>query len=807
MAKEKTNTKAEKADKKPSLKSKKTKVAPKKNDDSKEIKGKTRKTPATKKVAVKKVEVKVEKKKTSVKKASKKKAVQPKEVKSETAKEEVVSEKSELDLKLEKAKAKPKKTAKKAVKKKAVQSKEVESETAKEEVVSEKSELDLKLEKAKAKPKKTVKKASKKKAVQSKEVESTEEEKVVSEKSELDLKLEKAKAKPKKTAKKAVKKKAVQPKEVESETAKEEVVSEKSELDLKLEKAKAKPKKTAKKAVKKKAVQPKEVEPTEEEKVVEKSKLDLKLEKIKSEKNKKSEKKKSSQKNKKSENNEPDFLPAKKEIERNIPKIIPFVGTNINPEMLLSPFQKIDKYYKQTLGDLYSFLSESLYVDSKVSILLCVSGGIDSVVMLDKFANLAREKSWALHIAHFNHRLRKESDEDEYFVEELAEKYNIPFYRDEANVKKYARDSGYSIEEAARRKRYFFFEQLAKSIKVNFVATAHNANDSTETFFINLMRGSGLTGLGGIPQKRPLYKNINVIRPLIHTTRKEIEEYASKRNIKWREDKTNSDRQFLRNKIRLDLIPFIEKQFNKDIISVVNRSAHLISSADRFVYSKVRPDLDKLILSSKKSYVIIDANKLELNENFIKGELISLILERYFNISDVTYNKIKNIISLLNQGTGKTVEISKLISVVKDRMSLVFYKNRIFDEKCHVINNVGETEYDDFSLKLSKVKPKDVDYGQGRNIEYFDMEYMPDKFELRTIRDGDRFRPIGFGGTVKLSDFVVNNKIPFAERKNLMVLTDKVNIIWVCGWRISERYKVKSDSKKILRAEMIMLEN
>lgn len=479
-----------------------------------------------------------------------------------------------------------------------------------------------------------------------------------------------------------------------------------------------------------------------------------------------------------------------------------FVEIKLNKDSLLSPLQRIDNYYRKVLTAVDNFMKRELFVDINLKILLGVSGGVDSMTALDILANLSQDNKWELVVVHLDHSLREESADDAKFVENKCREYGVKYYIDRFKISKNALRKKLSIEEAARRARYNLFENIAKKENVNFVATAHNANDSAETFFINLIRGSGLTGLSGIPQKRSFFKNINIIRPIIFMSRKEILEYAEKRGIEWREDNTNKESKFDRNKIRNDLFPLMNEMFGKDIVKTTNRASAIINSADRFIHSKLSGKLQDIVVEASRNYVAIDARKLNLFEQFAKFELVSMVLNKYFRLFDLVNSTIKGILNLTFSDPGAKFKIDDQLIAYMDRDVIYIYKD-VPKEKVNLkINKNGSFDLLDKSIKLTRVTKKLVELNDDPNVQFFDADSLSDDLLIRNAEDGDRFMPLGMHGTMKLSDFMINNKIPLIKKKDILVLCSADDIVWVIGERISEKFKVEDDSLRIIKAEI-----
>jgi len=465
--------------------------------------------------------------------------------------------------------------------------------------------------------------------------------------------------------------------------------------------------------------------------------------------------------------------------------------------------QKNNQTFLKFVQKVEHFLINDMLIDGASKIVLAVSGGVDSMTLLDVMAILAEKYQFKLAVAHFNHNLRgADSNKDLDFVKNEAKNYGIPFYFASGKVKKYAEKNSISIETAARVLRYNFFERVSRNFNADFVATAHTANDSVETFFINLFRGSGLTGLCGIPFRRQLIKDVLLIRPLIDFKKNELIEYANIRNIKWREDNSNSLLEYTRNKVRLDLIPKLENDFNPSIIDVINRTTRLIQSADRIIHNYVKKHLPDIIENVSSDSFCFNIPILSTFDKFVQGEMMQTAFLKYFRLSPPSLAKIDRILDLIDSETGAFFEITKSITVAKDRNHLVFFRNFEKKEINLIINKIGTYTINGYKINLQEVNKRQVKLSNSPNEEYLDFDLVPSLLYIRNWKDGDSFQPLGMQGTVKISDFLTNQKISFLERSKILVLCSKNDIIWVIGKRISEKYKIKEDTKRFLKIEL-----
>ncbi len=439
-------------------------------------------------------------------------------------------------------------------------------------------------------------------------------------------------------------------------------------------------------------------------------------------------------------------------------------------------------------------------------ILCAVSGGVDSIAMLDILYLISKKLNLKLFVSHFNHKLRgADSESDEKFVKDVAKYFKLPFYSSSGNVKEYAKENSLSIEQAARDLRYKYFEQISNSLGCTHIATAHTANDLVETFFLNLFRGTGLTGLSGIPTIRRIAKKIVVFRPLLNFSKAELIEYAKIRRLRWREDKTNTNPMFTRNKIRNELLPYLEANFSQSVTGTIRRAVSLINAADRHISQSLEDLIKDATIKNVKDRVEIRINALKTNSTFIQGEIVKKILSDNFELFTTTMNTIERILELCNSQAGTIYEINSKYSVLRDRNSIIFYKNDKIDEIDLIIEKVGNYKVGNFEIKLTKVKQNEVRFSPDALVEYFDSDLIPNFMQLKSWQQGDKFTPLGCDDEMKLSDFLINMKIPLIDKQNILLLKSKDEVIWVCGLRISNKFKVTDSTTNYLKAEFKVL--
>ena len=440
-----------------------------------------------------------------------------------------------------------------------------------------------------------------------------------------------------------------------------------------------------------------------------------------------------------------------------------------------------------------------------------VSGGPDSVTLLHILKKLAPQLKISLSIAHLNHRFRgRDSDRDAEYVQELAKRLNLPVIVESRDVPAFIKEEGLSPEDGARRARYDFFARVAKQIKADKIALGHNADDQAETVLMRLLRGSGREGLSGIPPVRDLEvqsQKIQIIRPLIETTREEIKKYLKENRIKSRLDVSNIEPIYLRNRIRLKLLPLLAK-YNPNIKSVLVRTAQLLREEDRYLEGIVNRHLKQMIKRRGEEKITLDIIKLSSLPSPIQRRLLreSLGLIKG-NKLDINLAHIDNILDLLKARGRASLDLPGNILVTKEyrRLSIGFKKEKKVFSFNYFLKVPGITKIPELGLsfraKILKGKPRALNEGPKKKA-YFDYERMKAPLSLRNREEGDRFQPLGMRGSKKLKDFFMDEKIPLKERERTPLLLSGKEIIWVVGQRISDKAKVTNKTKKVLMVEV-----
>jgi tRNA(Ile)-lysidine synthase len=417
-------------------------------------------------------------------------------------------------------------------------------------------------------------------------------------------------------------------------------------------------------------------------------------------------------------------------------------------------------------------------------ILVAVSGGVDSVALL----HALHELGCRFTVAHFNHSLRgRESDADQKFVQQIAERLGLKIITDSADVKAHAKKSGQSIEMAARELRHRFLAKTARAQKIKTIALAHHAGDQVELFFLRLLRGTSAEGLGGMKWRSPSPqdKQIQLVRPLLNISRHDIERYAREHNLGWREDTSNKSRDFLRNRVRNELVPLLERDYQPALRKIVLRTMEVLA------------DESELISELTKRRGTFEKLPVAIQRRLLQQQLFELGLTADFET-----------IETLRTERGKVIEINPTTHIRCDRHGklerLTAAANSAFGEKKRKVNIglANEVSFSGCDLVFSLIKKTGTKFSAQPQTEIFDADKVGTVITLRHWQRGDRFHPIGAKSARKLQDIFVDLKIPRAERHTRVVATTKTGeIFWVEGVRISDRFKLTSETKRRLKLQ------
>ncbi|MGB8953356.1 MAG: tRNA lysidine(34) synthetase TilS [Candidatus Aminicenantales bacterium] len=419
-------------------------------------------------------------------------------------------------------------------------------------------------------------------------------------------------------------------------------------------------------------------------------------------------------------------------------------------------------------------------------ILVACSGGADSTALLNLLLQVRAEIALELSVAHFNHRLRRNAERDERFVKDLARKLGLPLFVKRKNVRAYARRFKLNLEEAGRTLRYEFLKETAVKIGATKIATGHTMTDQAETFLMRLLRGSGPRGLSGI---YPVYEGL-IIRPLLEIEREELESYLQIKGLTFRQDESNLDRRFLRNKIRLDLLPYLKKNYDPGIVSRLGRLASILQEEDRFL-EDVSRERSQSLLQRRGNQVFLNVGALDLLPRALARRSIrSFIAELKGDLRGISFKDIESILKL---NEGKELSLKKDLRLRRER-GFIFLKEttrrKIPYE--YVWDGKAPLEIRELGLRFSgkTVRKKGLWPFDDRIRCLCERHTIAFPLTVRSRREGDRYQPLGSPGRKKLKEIMRAKGIPASERERHPVFLSKGRIVWVLGLPVSEKFKV-----------------
>jgi tRNA(Ile)-lysidine synthase len=444
---------------------------------------------------------------------------------------------------------------------------------------------------------------------------------------------------------------------------------------------------------------------------------------------------------------------------------------------------------------------ERRLIESGDRVLVGLSGGPDSVSLLHILHGLRDELGISLSAAHLNHMIRgRDASADEAYVKKLCGKFRIPLAIDRFDVPQFAKQEKLSLEDAARRLRYKFFFEAAKKDKATKIALGHTADDNVETVLMRLVMGTGTRGLLGIPAKRG-----KIVRPLIECARQEIEDYCGKHKLKPRIDKSNFDTKYLRNRIRHDLIPLLEK-INPNARSAIGKAIALLGSDYEYLMGISTKALHGATIKSTDKSIKLDIDKLLMYPDSIRRYVLRAAIENVKgDLENITFTHIYDVLSKLPDDEEWELHLPSGLSVLGDGDVLEITSARPVSRKAlsfkYELKVPGSLKIAESGLRLSaeivkipkKLKLKD------RNQAIIDFSKAGDCLVVRSRRAGDKFSPFGIPGTKKLKDFLIDEKIPSGEKDSVPIVESRGRIAWVAGHRIDNRFKITEKTKKALK--------
>jgi tRNA(Ile)-lysidine synthase len=421
------------------------------------------------------------------------------------------------------------------------------------------------------------------------------------------------------------------------------------------------------------------------------------------------------------------------------------------------------------------------------------------MVLLDLFVRLRREYSWEVAAAHLNHGLRgRESDGDEEFVRAEAARHGLHCFAERADTARAAEERKISIEEAGRELRREFFTRVRRSGGFHSIATAHHADDNAETIALNFTRGAGIEGLSGIPVRN---RDLSIIRPLLFARREEIAAYARGKGIAFREDATNSDTVHTRNFFRHTLLPLLRENVNPNFTATMLRTAEIFDGLDSYLDGEAQKLTAELLPERTHDQIVIAIDALEAKPLFLR-EYFLLHTARSFTGSAVTFGTVRAMLAMTEAESGSSSDIGDGCVCVRDRNRLVLRRGRTGKPFRYEVEPLQQYAFDGFRFSSAWAeRPRPVRRPGGSSIEFIDASRLQSPLVLRTWQSGDTFVPLGMRASKKLSDYFIDTKVPAYEKGIIPLLVSGSEIIWVCGKRLDDRWKITPATSRILRLE------
>ena len=455
------------------------------------------------------------------------------------------------------------------------------------------------------------------------------------------------------------------------------------------------------------------------------------------------------------------------------------------------------------LNKVLEYVEQFQMIQEQDKIIVGMSGGADSVCLVLVLLLMREKFSLSLEIAHLHHGIRgEEADRDARYVEQFCREHHLPFHLKKVKAAEFAREEGLTVEEAGRRLRYDFFQKVAKENGGDKIAVAHNKNDQAETILFHLIRGTGLKGLLGIPPK-----NGQVIRPLLCVERGEIEDFLQEKGISFCMDSTNSGEDYTRNKIRNRILPYIMEEINPKAIDAISRTGEVLRQVEQDIKMQV-DELEEAYLEplEKEGGCRIRGDVFENLPKTIRDELILRAFEQVAgNKKDFSRKHREMIYGLLAGETGKVGNLPYGVVARNEYGDLYLEKacqvtEVVFFQKEVPLKNgrVYLNERDFLEISIEDYKKNEV-ISKKTYTKWFDYDIIKDTLQIRCRKSGDRIVVDQRGGSKKIKDYFMDEKIPRNQRDEILLLTQGQEVLWIIGYRISEAYKITENTKRVLK--------
>lgn len=404
---------------------------------------------------------------------------------------------------------------------------------------------------------------------------------------------------------------------------------------------------------------------------------------------------------------------------------------------------------------------------------------------------------------HVHHGLRgQEADRDLNFVRALAEQLALPFHFRRVDARSHARKQKLSLEESARNLRYQALAEVLNERNCHKIATGHTSNDQAETVIDHFLRGSGPAGLSGIPLQRD-----RIIRPLLEFDRNQIRSYATVEKLSYCEDSTNRELAHKRNRIRRELIPYLTRQFNSNLVETMNRTAKVFGEVETYLQQEAKNAFKSLVSLQRKNEIVLEIEGFLTYNRLIRKYIIFHCLDRLAPSRKLLdFKKLDSVLSIIKRKeVGKEFKLSDSHIVQIDHDGIAFYQ--AFDPPPHSIevNFLAQKSINflDYHFEWSILEQdRAPDFVRDHNIELFDFDRTGNALTLTTVKPGMRFVPLNFEGKKKVATLLSDLKVPHRQRARIPILAAKDAIVWICGYQIDDRFKITEKTQTVLKVEL-----
>ena len=461
---------------------------------------------------------------------------------------------------------------------------------------------------------------------------------------------------------------------------------------------------------------------------------------------------------------------------------------------------------------IHRFIVQHKMIENGETVLVAVSGGADSLALLYGLHALRSQLNCELHVVHLNHCLRPEADTDAKFVQQHAADLGLPCTIQRSEVPRLVKQWKLSVEAAGRKARYQFYESVCMEVNATKVALGHHQDDIAETVLMNLIRGSGAAGLKGIAPVR----DIKFIRPLVGSTRQQIEVFLTSIGITPRQDTTNTDVNYLRNRVRHELIPQLARDYNPNIKTGLSRTADVLGTESEYLDTAAQKAFETCRIQGTHKNVVLDRVKFRQYHIALQRRMLrQSVFEMLGDINDLYFAHCEAMLNFVEADTPNTV-----LALPNDLRFRRAYQQLIFERKpvemesfAYPVTTVGKTSIailnTEITAELGDVEsPGALTLPDGKFEAIFDYDKLRKVFAkpssetvpliVRNRQQGDRFQPYGMRGTKKIKDFFIDAKVPRSERDSIPLLVCGDEILWVIGYTTSDTFKIKSNTRHYL---------